>query len=59
RGYPAGRTDVIATRIYEEAFVSLRLGRAAAMALILFLVLVVVSLLQQRYFSRRITYDMS
>lgn len=59
RGYPAGRTDVIATRIYEEAFVSLRLGRAAAMALILFLVLVGVSLLQQRYFSRRITYDMS
>lgn len=59
RGYPAGRTDVIATRIYEEAFVSLRLGRAAAMALVLFVALVVITLLQQRYFSRRITYDMS
>jgi len=58
-GYPQGSTDVITTRIYQEAFVSLNLGRASAMAVILFVVLVVVTLLQQRYFSKRITYDMS
>nr|WP_152818021.1 sugar ABC transporter permease [Pseudactinotalea sp. HY160] len=58
-GGPGGRTDVIASRIYNEAFVSLRLGRAAAMAVILFLILVTVTLVQQRYFRRRITYDMS
>lgn len=58
-GYPSGTTDVIATRIYQEAFVSLNLGRASAMAVILFLVLVLVTLAQQRWFSSRITYDMS
>ncbi|ACQ78411.1 binding-protein-dependent transport systems inner membrane component [Beutenbergia cavernae DSM 12333] len=61
RGGPGvpGRTDVIAARIYDEAFVALRLGRAAAMAVVLFAVLVTITLLQQRYFRRRITYDMS
>jgi len=59
RGGPAFRTDVIASRIYDEAFVNLRLGRAAAMAVVLFAVLVLITLIQQRYFSRRITYDMS
>lgn len=58
-GGPGFRTDVIASRIYNEAFVSLRLGRAAAMAVILFLLLVTITLIQQRYFRRRITYDMS
>lgn len=59
RGGPGFRTDVIASRIYDEAFVNLRLGRAAAMAVVLFAVLVIITLIQQRYFSRRITYDMS
>ncbi len=61
RGGPGvpGRTDVIASRIYEEAFVSLRFGRAAAMALILFAVLVVITILQQRFFRSRLTYDLS
>ncbi|MDN5558282.1 MAG: sugar ABC transporter permease [Ruaniaceae bacterium] len=58
-GYPGGTTDVIAARIYQEAFVSLNLGRASAMALVLFAVLVIITVIQQRYFSRRITYDMS
>lgn len=58
-GYPAGSTDVITTRIYQEAFVSLNLGRASVMALALFVALVLITVIQQRYFSRRITYDMS
>lgn len=58
-GGPRFRTDVIASRIYDEAFVALRLGRAAAMAVVLFIVLVTITLIQQRYFRRRITYDMS
>ncbi|WP_448072152.1 carbohydrate ABC transporter permease [Georgenia yuyongxinii] len=59
RGYPAGSTDVIAANIYDEAFVALRLGPASAMALLLFVVIVLVTLVQQRYFRRRITYDLS
>jgi multiple sugar transport system permease protein len=58
-GGPRFTTDVIASRIYDEAFVALRLGRAAAMAVVLFVVLVAITLIQQRYFRRRITYDMS
>ena len=59
RGGPGFRTDVIASRIYNEAFVSLRLGRASAMAVVLFAVLVTITLVQRWYFRSRITYDMS
>jgi multiple sugar transport system permease protein len=58
-GGPAGRTDVIAARIYHEAFEAFRLGRAAAIAVVLFVLLVAVTLGQQLYFRRRITYDLS
>jgi multiple sugar transport system permease protein len=58
-GGPQRRTQVIASLIYDEAFGASRLGRASAVAVILFLLLVVITLAQQRWFSRRITYDMS
>ncbi|SLM96838.1 N-Acetyl-D-glucosamine ABC transport system, permease protein [Brachybacterium faecium] len=58
-GGPQHRTEVIASLIYNEAFVASRLGRASAVAVILFLLLVVITLIQQRWFSKRITYDMS
>jgi len=59
-GGPQGTTDVIATRIYLEAFQGgFNLGRASVMALVLFVILVVVTLVQQRFFADRITYDLS
>lgn len=58
-GGPQGSTDVIATRIYAKAFKDFDLGHASVMALVLFVVLVVVTLAQQLYFRRRITYDLS
>lgn len=58
-GGPQHRTEVVATLVYNEAFGASRLGRASAVAVILFLILVAITLVQQRYFSRRITYDMS
>src|SRR5699024_427436 len=58
-GGPQRRTEIIATLIYNEAFGASRLGRASAVAVILFLILAVITLIHQRYFSRRITYDMS
>lgn len=58
-GYPGGTTDVIAARIYTNAFASPRIGEASAMAVILTAVIVFVTFLQQRYFSGRLTYDMS
>lgn len=58
-GYPGGTTDVIAARIYTAAFASPRIGEAAAMAVFLMVLIVAVTVIQQRYFARRMTYEMS
>lgn len=59
QGGPEGVTDVIAGRIYYQAFQSRNIGQASVMALVLFVVLVVITVGQQRWFSRRTTYDLS
>ena len=56
-GGPQGRTDLIAHRIYAEAFGAAAVGRAAVMAAVLFVLLVGVTIAQHSYFRRRITYD--
>ncbi len=56
-GGPQGRTDLIAHRIYAEAFGAAAVGRAAVMAAVLFALLVGVTMVQHSYFRRRITYD--
>lgn len=58
-GGPQRRTEVIASLIYNEAFGAFRVGRASAIAVILFLILVVITVIQQRWFAPRITYDLS
>ncbi|WP_420111011.1 carbohydrate ABC transporter permease [Pseudactinotalea sp.] len=58
-GGPGYRTDVIAGRIYYEAFANANLGNAAVMAVILLVLLVAITLGQQLYFRKRITYDLS
>lgn len=58
-GGPAGRTDLIAHRIYDEAFGSAAIGRAAVMALVLFAVLIGVTVVQQLSFGRRVNYDLT
>lgn len=58
-GGPDGRTDLIAHRIYAEAFGAATVGRAAVMALILFILLLGVTLVQHRYFRRRVSYDLT
>ncbi|MDQ1322284.1 MAG: multiple sugar transport system permease protein [Actinomycetota bacterium] len=56
-GGPSGRTDLVAHRIYAEAFGAAAIGRAAVMALVLFAILVGVTLLQHVYFRKRSTYE--
>ncbi|OBI53477.1 sugar ABC transporter permease [Mycobacterium kyorinense] len=58
-GGPAGRTDLVAHRIYVEAFGSAAIGRAAVMALVLFVILVGITIAQHLYFRRRISYDLT
>ncbi|QDZ15672.1 carbohydrate ABC transporter permease [Humibacter ginsenosidimutans] len=59
QGGPMNATNVLAYRIYQKAFTAFDLGQAAVTALVLFVILVVVTLAQQLYFRRRITYDLS
>jgi multiple sugar transport system permease protein len=58
-GGPEGRTDLVAHRIYAEAFGAAAVGRAAVMALVLFVLLVGITLVQLVYFRRRISYDLT
>jgi multiple sugar transport system permease protein len=57
-GGPQERTDVIAHRIYAEAFGAAAVGRAAVMALVLFVLLVGVTIVQHLYFRKTTTYDL-
>lgn len=58
-GGPQHRTDLVAHRIYSEAFGSAAVGRAAVMAIVLFAILVAATVAQHLYFRRRITYDLA
>jgi multiple sugar transport system permease protein len=58
-GGPQNRTDLVAHRIYAEAFGAAAVGRAAVMAVILFAVLVIATIAQHLYFRRRISYDLA
>jgi multiple sugar transport system permease protein len=58
-GGPAGRTDLVAHRIYDEAFGAAAIGRAAVMAVVLFVALVGITVLQHLYFRRRISYELA
>jgi multiple sugar transport system permease protein len=58
-GGPEGRTDLVAHRIYAEAFGTAAVGRAAVMALVLFVLLVGITLVQHVYFRRRISHDLT
>lgn len=57
-GGPQRKTDVVAARIYYEAFESFSFGRAAVMAIILLAILVAITVAQQQYFRRRTIYEM-
>ncbi|MDT5117740.1 MAG: multiple sugar transport system permease protein [Mycobacterium sp.] len=57
-GGPGNSTDLVAHRIYAEAFGAAAIGRASVMAVVLFVILVGVTVIQHLYFRRRITYDL-
>ena len=58
-GGPQGHTDLVAHRIYAEAFGAAAVGRASVMAIVLFAILVGITLVQHFYFRRRISYDLT
>lgn len=58
-GGPGDATRVLAYEIYDTAFTDLRMGRAAALSVLLTVVLVVLTLAQRWWFGRRSTYELS
>lgn len=58
-GGPENHTDLVAHRIYAEAFGAAAIGRASVMAVVLFVILVGITVVQHLYFRRRISYDLT
>jgi len=55
-GGPLGTTRTLPLLIYREAFSSMNMGRAAAISVVFFIVVLVLSLLQRRVLSREVDY---
>lgn len=55
-GGPGRSTNVLVFRIYQEAFIHYRMGYAAAMSAMLFLIIMVISLIQFRMEKKWVTY---
>src|SRR5258708_6658624 len=58
-GGPQDCTDLVAHRIYAEAFGAAAIGRASVMAVVLFVILVAITIAQHLYFRRRVSYDLT
>jgi multiple sugar transport system permease protein len=56
QGGPLNSTLTIALYMYQEAFARSRFGYAAAVTVLLFAIILIVTLVQLRFFSRRIDY---
>ncbi|MBP1325328.1 multiple sugar transport system permease protein [Leucobacter exalbidus] len=59
QGGPGGSTSVIAFKLYQTAFRNYDVGAASVIAVILFVLLVLITLVQHTYFRKRMTYDLS
>lgn len=56
QGGPVGSTLSIAVYMYQEAFERHRLGYAAAVTVVLFAIILVITLLQLRFLNRKVDY---
>jgi len=56
-GGPSGSTSTLVYFLYEEGFMSWRLGYASAIAYILFVIILVITLVQNRVVGRRVYYQ--
>ena len=58
-GGPGNATQVASLNIYNTAFAGFRIGEASAMSVVLFLVILAITIVQFRYFNKRITYEIA
>lgn len=55
-GGPGRSTNVLVFRIYQEAFINYKMGYAASMSIVLFLIIMIVSVIQFRLEKKWVTY---
>lgn len=55
-GGPGRSTNVLVFRIYQEAFINYKMGYAAAMSAVLFLIIMIISIIQFRLEKKWVTY---
>jgi len=55
-GGPLNSTITIPVLIYKEAFFSMQMGRASAIAVVFFVIVLVITLIQQKLLSREVEY---
>jgi multiple sugar transport system permease protein len=58
-GGPGYSTQVLNFSIYQHGFEFLQMGYAAALSVILFVVILIITILQFLYFRKRLVYDLS
>jgi multiple sugar transport system permease protein len=59
QGGPAGSTNTLNFHIYQQAFRLFRAGYASSLAVVLFALILLVTVVQVLYFRKRTTYDFS
>ena len=57
RGGPAGATNILVYKVYQDGFVNLDLGSSAAQSVVLMVSALLLTLLQFRYVERKVNYD--
>jgi ABC-type sugar transport system permease subunit len=57
RGGPTQATNVLVYSIYLDAFVNFQFGYASAQALVLFVIVLALTILQFRFVERRVHYQ--
>lgn len=57
RGGPAGSTEVFVYSMYKEAFVNYQFGTGSAMALVLFAIILILTIIQFTVLERRVHYQ--
>jgi sn-glycerol 3-phosphate transport system permease protein len=55
-GGPAGATDILVYKVFNDGFISLDLGGSAAQSVILMFIVIVLTVVQFRYIERKVQY---
>ena len=58
QGGPAGATDILVYKVYQDGFINLDLGSSAAQSVLLMAFALVLTLLQFRYVERNVNYHL-